>query len=67
MKSFTAFLFGCCLCCSAAAQEVEVRTKEALPQAQPLVLADPVPVPEAMGATLLAGIGFLLMFGRRRY
>ncbi|MES2707647.1 MAG: hypothetical protein V4726_13720 [Verrucomicrobiota bacterium] len=28
---------------------------------------EPVPVPETVGVSVLAGVAFLMMFGRRRY
>lgn len=37
-----------------------------IPKVQPLVINDPVPVPETLGASMAAGVGFLLMFRRRR-
>lgn len=49
------------------AQEPRILHKEALPSIQPVVVDEPVAVPETIGATLLAGVGFLLMFRRRRY
>lgn len=60
-----------CLVGSAAgtvlAQEPQILHKEPLPSIQPVVIAEPVAVPETIGATMLAGLGFLLMFRRRRY
>ena len=40
---------------------------EALPLIQPVVIEEPVAVPETIGATLLAGVGFFMLFRRRRY
>lgn len=51
----------------ASAQEFKVSNKEPLPGLQPVVLAEPIAVPETIGATLLAGVGFFMMFRRRRY
>ncbi len=51
----------------AVAREPQILHKEALPSVQQVELGEPVPVPETIGATLLAGVGFLLMFRRRRY
>jgi hypothetical protein len=49
------------------AQEPVVSNRQALPTVEPVIIPEPVPVPETIGATLLAGVGFLLMFRRRRY
>ena len=51
----------------AVSQEPQVLHKEPLRSIQPVVLAEPVAVPETIGATLLAGVGFFLLFRRRRY
>lgn len=51
----------------AVSQEPQVLHKEPLSSIQPVVLAEPVPVPETIGATLLAGVGFFMLFRRRRY
>ena len=51
----------------AVAQEPKVLNKEALPAFQPVVVTQPVAVPETIGATLLAGVGFFMLFRRRRY
>lgn len=69
MKNLAFLLMGCCLLGgdAALAQGVQVLTKEALPSVPPRAIPDPVAVPEAMGATLLAGMGFLVLFRRRRY
>ncbi len=48
-------------------QEPQILHKEPLPSIQPVVINEPVAVPETIGATMLAGVGFLLMFRRRRY
>ena len=60
-----------CVCLMAAGQgwalEPQVLHKEPLPKVQPVVITDPVPVPETIGATLLAGVGFFMIFRRRRY
>lgn len=53
--------------CMASAKEFKVSNKEALPGLQPVVISEPVAIPETIGATLLAGVGFLMMFRRRRY
>lgn len=57
------------LCGSASAQalEPEIRHKEPIPQVQQMNIPEPVAVPETIGATMVAGVGFLLMFRRRRY
>ena len=59
-----AYLFGIA---STRAQEPAVLHKEPVPGIQPLVVLDPVPVPETVGASLLAGVGFFMLFRRRRY
>jgi hypothetical protein len=67
---FAAFLLPCLIGMGAgvaSAQEFKVSNKEALPSLQPVVISEPVAVPETIGATLLAGVGFLMMFRRRRY
>jgi len=51
----------------AVSQEPQVLHKEPLPSIQPVVLAESVAVPETIGATLLAGVGFFMLFRRRRY
>lgn len=62
-----------CLCLLGSAagtlvgQEPQILHKEPLPSVQPVVINEPVAVPETIGATMLAGVGFLLMFRRRRY
>lgn len=38
-----------------------------IPVIPPVVVGDPVAVPETIGATLLAGVGFFMLFRRRRY
>jgi hypothetical protein len=48
-------------------QEPQILHKEPLPSIQPVVINEPVAVPETIGATMLAGVGSLLMFRRRRY
>jgi hypothetical protein len=40
---------------------------EAPPLAVQAVAKDAVPVPETIGASVLAGVAFLMMFSRRRY
>ncbi len=66
-------LFLISLACSllavplSGAQEPAILHKEALPTVKPLVLAEPVPVPETIGAALLAGVGFFMLFRRNRY
>lgn len=69
MKFLPAVLFILCLpgIGLVSAREPQILYKEPLPTVQPVVLAEPVAVPETIGATLLAGVGFLLMFRRRRY
>ena len=69
MKLLKAALLSFCLSGGgmAVAREPQILHKEALPSVQPVELGEPVPVPETIGATLLAGVGFLLMFRRRRY
>jgi hypothetical protein len=69
MKWPKVLLLGVCLFGrgTVVGREPQILHKEALPIVEPLALADPVPVPESIGATLLAGVGFLLMFRRRRY
>ncbi len=69
MKFCAVLLFGFSLLggSGALAQGVQVLTKEALPSVQRQAIPEPVAVPETIGATLLAGIGFLVMFRRRRY
>lgn len=52
---------------TAGALEPRVLTKEPLPSISPLVVEEPVPVPETMVATILAGVGFIMLFRRRRY
>ena len=47
--------------------EPVVLHKEPLPGIQPVVVVDPIAVPETIGATLLAGVGFFMLFRRRRY
>lgn len=69
MKS-TISTIACCLLIgvgAARALEPKVLTKEPLPSISPLVIEDPVPVPESMVATILAGVGFIMLFRRRRY
>jgi hypothetical protein len=70
MKLLFAILFACCCLTGGAplmAQEPVVSNRQPLPSVQPVVLPNAVPVPETIGATLLAGVGFLLIFRRRRY
>ena len=43
-----------------------ISNSAAIPPVQPMVLNDPVPVPETLGASMAAGVGFLIMFRRRR-
>jgi hypothetical protein len=68
MKRLSAvFLFLCLLSGgSSVGQDLQIRNKEPLPGIQPVVITDPVAVPETIGATLLAAVGFLMMFRRRR-
>ncbi len=51
----------------ALAQAPQVLNKEPLPAAPSFPVVEPVPVPETVGATLLAGVGFFMLFRRRRY
>ena len=69
MKRFYPIFFASCLSGSSLAVSLEpqVLNKEPLPSIQPVVLAEPVAVPETIGATLLAGVGFFMLFRRRRY
>lgn len=69
MKRFYPIAIACLLCSSVLgmAQEPKVLNKEALPAIQPVVVAQPVAVPETIGVTLLAGVGFFMLFSRRRY
>jgi hypothetical protein len=70
MKLPSAILIACgCLIGGrpVLAQEPVVSNRQPLPSVQPVVIPKPVPVPETIGATLLAGVGFLLIFRRRRY
>ncbi len=69
MKFFPAVLLGLCLVGRGAvgAQELQVLHKEPLPGIEPVVVLEPVAVPETIGATVLAGVGFLMIFRRRRY
>lgn len=69
MKRFYPIFFASCLSGSplAVSLEPQVLNKEPLPSIQPVVLAEPVAVPETIGATLLAGVGFFMLFRRRRY
>jgi hypothetical protein len=49
------------------AQVTAVPNKEPLPATPSTFVAEPVPVPETIGATLLAGVGFVVLFRRRRF
>lgn len=68
MKRLSAVVLFLCLLGSGSsmAQDLQIRNKEPLPSVQPVVIVDPVAVPETIGATLLAAVGFLMMFRRRR-
>ena len=68
MKRPSAVVLFLCLISSGSgmAQDLQIRNKEPLPGIQPVVITDPVAVPETIGATLLAAVGFLMMFRRRR-
>ena len=69
MNRFQLIVLASCLSGSllAVSQEPQVLNKEPLPSIQPVVPAEPVAVPETIGATLLAGVGFFMLFRRRRY
>ncbi len=63
-------VLACWLCGSSAVawgQEPVVLNREPLPAIPPVVVVDPVAVPETIGVTLLAGVGFFMIFRRRRY
>lgn len=68
MKHPSAAVLFLCLISSGSgvAQDLQIRNKEPLPGIQPVVITEPVAVPETIGATLLAAVGFLMMFRRRR-
>jgi hypothetical protein len=68
MKRLSAVALFLCLLSSGSsvAQDLQIRHKEPLPGIQTVVITDPVAVPETIGATLLAAVGFLMMFRRRR-
>ncbi len=68
MKRLSAVALFLCLLSSGSsvARDLQIRHKEPLPGIQPMVITDPVAVPETIGATLLAAVGFLMMFRRRR-
>ena len=68
MKRLSAVALFLCLLSSGSsvAQDLQSRHKEPLPGIQPVVITDPVAGPETIGATLLAAVGFLMMFRRRR-
>lgn len=63
----TVFLLGLSGLAAVMALEPQMLTKEPLPSIAPMVVTDPVPVPETMVATILAGVGFFMLFRRRRY
>ena len=70
MKPSASILFPCCCLIGLSpvrAQEPVVSNRQPLPSVQPVDNPNPVPVPETIGATLLAGLGFILLFRRRRY
>ena len=69
MNRFHLILLASCLTgnLGVSAQEPAVLNKDPLPRIQPVVPAEPVAVPETIGATLLAGVGFFMLFRRRRY
>lgn len=69
VNRFLPTLLASCLLGShcASAMEPVVLHKEPLPSIQPVVVVEPIAVPETIGATLLAGVGFFMLFRRRRY
>ena len=62
-------VLACWLCGSAVAlaSESVVLNQAPVSGIQPMVPADPVAIPETIGASLLAGVGFFMLFRRRRY
>ena len=69
MKKIASPLFALCLfgLCGAWAQEPVVSNRQPLPALPQTVIPEPVAVPETIGATFVAGVGFLLLMVRRRY